>query len=331
VSGALAGSGSKNLSPERRIAMLKHLVPVSRRGRGFGLALAALLAGALVALPSPASATCGNNTLSPGDSTISISFGGQNRSYILHVPSGYTGTTPVPLIIDMHGFTSTASQQKGLSGMQQICDQFVALCAWPSGLNNSWNAYGCCGTSQRNNVNDVGFIKAVVADIVKRGVVNEARVYATGLSNGGSMSHRIACEAGDVFATTSPVSFPLNRTSCPATPAHPITVQHYHGLNDTTVPFNGGGFTNFQSAPNSFAAWQKIDQCGTALTTETFNSTDRCDSATACAGGVTPTLCRLSGTHVLYNTQSTINIAAHAWQHAMQPFTNPLKTPTTCP
>lgn len=290
----------------------------STRSRTIYLGFTAALVGALVALdPAPASATCASNTLSPGDSTISIQFGGRTRSYLLHVPASYTGISTVPLVIDMHGFTSTASAQSGVSGFKAVSDAQGFVVAWPSGLNNSWNAFGCCGTSLSRNVDDVGFIRAVVADIVRRGVIDESRVYATGLSNGGSMSHRLACEAADLFASTVPVSFTLNHPTAQCTPSRPITVFHFHGLNDTTVAFNGG---QFQSAPSSFAAWQSIDKCGTALTTATFSATERCDSATACGSSVQPTLCRLAGTHVLYNTQTTLNIASYAWTNGMKPF-----------
>jgi polyhydroxybutyrate depolymerase len=284
--------------------------------------LGCLMAGMLV--PTTASATCTSDTLATGDTTISISFGGSNRSYIVHKPTTASPAAGWPLVIDMHGFTSSASQQKGLSGYQQEADAKNFMAAWPSGLNASWNGYGCCGTSLRNNVNDVGFIKAVANDISNRTRIDASRIYITGLSNGGSMSHRLACEGAEKFAATSPVSFPLNRSSCPSGfPARPITVAHYHGLNDTTVNYNGGGFNNFQSAPNSFAAWQKIDGCTGAVSQVNFTSSDNAKTASGCSGGVTPALISLSGTHVLYNTQSTLNIADHAWTTYLSQFTLP--------
>lgn len=289
--------------------------------------LGCLLAGALV--PPTANATCTSDTLAAGDTTISIVFGGVTRSYIVHKPSSGLPTTGAPLVIDMHGFTSNATQQKGLSGFQQEADAKGFIAAWPQGRNNSWNGYGCCGTSDSNNVDDVGFIRAVVADIVRRTRIDETKVYITGLSNGGSMSHRLACEAADIFAASAPVSFPLNRTSCPSTtslPSRPITVAHFHGLNDTTVPYNGGGSLNFQSAPNSFAAWQREDGCNGTISQVNFSSTENAKTATTCSGGVTPALISLAGTHVLYNTQSTLNIADYAWTNYLSKFTIPGKT-----
>lgn len=277
-------------------------------------------------MPTTASATCASQTLATGDTTVNISFGGSNRSYIVHVPTGLP-TTGVPLVIDIHGFTSTASGQKGVSGYQAESDAKKFIAAWPQGLNNSWNAYGCCGQSQSRNVNDVGFIAAVANDIIAKAHIDETRVYITGLSNGGSMSHRLACEGSDKYAATSPVSFPLNRSSCPSGfPARKITVAHFHGLNDTTVRFNGGGLQNFQSAPNSFAAWKTIDGCTGTDTQVNFSSTESAKTASGCTNGVTPALIALAGTHVLYNTQSTVNIADYGWTNYLSKFSIAGKT-----
>jgi len=274
-----------------------------------------------VLAPTPASATCTSDTLATGDTTISISFGGSNRSYIVHKPTTASPAAGWPLVIDMHGFTSSASGQKGVSKYQQEADAKNFIAAWPSGLNASWNGYGCCGTSLNQNRNDVGFIKAVADDIARRTRINVSRIYITGLSNGGSMSHRLACEGSEKFAATSPVSFTLNRNACPSGfPARPITVAHYHGLNDTTVNYNGG---RFQSAPASFSTWQTIDKCNGTVARQNLSSTESVQIATTCSAGVTPALVSLAGTHVLYNTQSTLNIADHAWTTFLSPLSLP--------
>jgi polyhydroxybutyrate depolymerase len=291
-----------------------------RAAVGGATLLGCLIVGALT--PAPASATCTSDTLATGDTTISISFGGSNRSYIIHKPTTASPAAGWPLVIDMHGFTSSASQQKGLSKYQQEADAKNFIAAWPSGLNASWNGYGCCGNSLNRNVNDVGFIKAVADDISRRTRIDASRIYITGLSNGGSMSHRLACEGAEKFAATSPVSFTLNRNSCPSGfPARPITVAHYHGLRDTTVNYNGG---QFQSAPASFSTWQTIDHCTGAVARQNIGSNNESiQTATGCSASVTPALVSLNGTHVLYNTQSTLNIADHAWTTYLSHFTLP--------
>jgi polyhydroxybutyrate depolymerase len=296
---------------------------------GLGASLL-LVIGLLTSASQPALGAACTTTLKPGDSTVNLTFGGQSRSFLLHVPSSFTGKVPVPLVIDLHGFTSSDSQQKSLSGILQESDKIGFIAAWPQGLNASWNAYGCCGQSLQNKVDDVGFIRAVVANIKASAPIDNARVYVTGLSNGGSLSHRLACEANDVFAAAGPVSFPLNRTACPSgDPARPIAVYEFRGKNDTTVPFNGGGFTNFQSAAASFSAWQKINACTVAPSVQTFSNGDTCSTAVGCAAGVQVGLCALSGSHVLYNTETTINIADFMWQNHFSKFTLP-NAPANC-
>ena len=285
---------------------------------------AMLLALALTSVSTPpAQANCQSNVLTAGETNRSLTFGGRTRTYILHVPPGYTAKKPIPLVIDMHGFTSSASAQAGLSGFRQKADQAGFIVAWPQGVSNSWNAYGCCGTALSSNIDDVGFMRALVAEISNLGNIDHSRVYATGLSNGGSMSHRLACEAADIFAATAPVSFTLNHPTAQCNPSRPISVIHFHGLNDTTVPYNGGGSNNFQSAPASFAAWQQIDLCTGTPVTQSFGGQNRCETA-SCADGVHAVLCTLAGTHVLYNTQTVLNIANYAWDNELSHHRLPL-------
>ena len=90
--------------------------------------------------------------------------------------------------------------------------------------------------------------------------IDHSRVYATGLSNGGAMSQRIACDAADFFAATAPVSYPLDflpLSKC--VPSRPISVSHYHGFSDVVVPYDGGAF----SVPvvDSFAQWRDVTGC----------------------------------------------------------------------
>jgi len=268
-------------------------------------------------------ATCRTtNTLAPGDFTFTMTTpDGRSRNYDLHVPASYTGLVPVPFVIDIHGFTSTKTQQAGLSGFREKSDSAGFIVAWPQGVSNSWNAYGCCGTAQSSNIDDVGFMRLIVSQVAGMGNIDHSRVFATGLSNGGSMSHRLACEAADVFAATAPVSFTLNRSASQCHPSRPISLIEFHGFNDQLVAYNGG---SFQSAPDSFAAWQQIDACSPPSTVLDLGAPDKCETFTNCAGGVHVALCSLSGSHVLYNTQTTLDIAGYAWDVELSHFQLPL-------
>jgi polyhydroxybutyrate depolymerase len=271
----------------------------------------------------PTAADSQSSTLSPGDFTFNMTFGGRSRSFNLHVPGSYTGLVPVPLVLDLHGLGSNATQQAYISGFRGKSDRVGFLVAFPQGVSSSWNAYGCCGTADLSNVDDVGFLKAVVNQIASMGNINHSRVYITGLSNGGFMSHRMACEAADVFAAAAPVSAPLNLndpTTC--RPARPETVVHFHGLNDTTVPYDGG--LGLQSAQDSLSSWSDINGCTGSVTVLNLGGSSRCETFKTCNDGAEAGLCSLDGTHILYNTQSALNIADYAWDNVFSRHTLPL-------
>jgi len=288
------------------------------------LGLVAILAGAGAAdWARPPAADSQSSTLSPGNFTFNMTFGGQSRSFNIHVPGSYTGRFPVPLVLDLHGLSSNATQQAYISGFREKSDKVGFLVAFPQGVSNSWNAYGCCGTADSSNIDDVGFLKAVVNQIASMGNINHSRVYITGLSNGGFMTHRMACEAADVFAAAAPVSAPLNLhdpTTC--RPARPITVVHFHGLNDTTIPYDG--YLGLQSAQDSLSSWSDINGCTGSATVLNLGGSSRCETFKTCNDGAESGLCSLPGTHILYNTQSALNIADYAWSNVFSPHTLPL-------
>lgn len=271
--------------------------------------------------PSPASSQ--SSTLSPGNFTFNMTFGGQSRSFNLHVPGSYTGSAPVPLVLDLHGLGSTASQQAFISGFREKSDRAGFLVAYPQGVSNSWNAYGCCGTAYASRIDDVGFLKAVVNQIASMGNVDHSRIYITGLSNGGFMSHRTACEAADVFAAAAPVSAPLNlRDPMTCRPARPITVVQFHGLNDTTIPYDG--IFGIQSAQDSLDAWHDIDGCTGSATVLNLGGSSRCETYLTCNDGAEAGLCSLDGTHILYTSQSALRIADYAWDNVFSRHSLPL-------
>src|SRR4029453_13636739 len=101
------------------------------------------------------------------------------------------------MVGDIHGFTTNAAQQEGISGMRTVSDREGFVVVYPDGWRNAWNANICCGNGE---IDDVGFIRAVVAAVSAETNVDASRVYATGLSNGGAMSQRLARDAANLFA-----------------------------------------------------------------------------------------------------------------------------------
>jgi poly(3-hydroxybutyrate) depolymerase len=132
-----------------------------------------------------ASAGCVDGTLDTTVTEVDLEVDGVPRRYELHVPPAYEGRTPLPLVLNFHGLTSSGTGQRAFSQMDVTADARGFVVAYPDGLNESWNAGMCCGGAAENGVDDVGFVRAVIKDIAERGCIDLKRVYATGMSNGG--------------------------------------------------------------------------------------------------------------------------------------------------
>jgi polyhydroxybutyrate depolymerase len=196
----------------------------------------------------------------PGDSSVhTMAFGGLDRTYRLHKPPGLTAAAP--LVVMLHGATGTGEQAEKSYGWDQLADSAHFVVAYPEGVGHTWNGHGCCGKAMRENVDDVGFITAMVRQISADLPIDKSRVYAAGISNGGIMSYTLACNTG-IFAAIGPDSATM-LDACTA--PHPTSVIHIHGTADKVVPYNGGqgwSTVNGPSIADLNAFWRKADQCG---------------------------------------------------------------------
>jgi polyhydroxybutyrate depolymerase len=260
------------------------------------------------------SAQCpSTSTLKTGDNKATLQFGGRSRSYVVYVPSSIKSGTAVPLIFDFHGHGGSSTQEESSSGWKKKADQVGFIMVYPDGVDTSWNVGNCCGLAMSENVDDVGFTKAMIETVSKAACIDAKRVYATGMSNGAGFTHRLACEAADVIAAIAAASADLVTDSC--TPARPISVLAFRGLTDTMVAYAGGttGSTGWYDpgAKKSLDLWKQIDQCtGSEVTTHTY-----CESYTSCAAGVETTLCSLPNTgHDTYNNAVGLSVPDVAWE-----------------
>ena len=165
----------------------------------------------------------------------SMQHGGVTRSYRLYVPPSYTGTVPVPLVFNLHGYTSNATQQEFYSGMNAVADTAGFIVCYPDGINNAWNSGFT--PPYHSGVDDVGFISALIDLLGTAYNVNLARVYACGMSNGGYMSFRLACDLDERIAAVASVTgsmSTLQASNCTAARAVPVC--QIHGDDDQTVP-----------------------------------------------------------------------------------------------
>ena len=253
-------------------------------------------AGGAPVLPSSCLPTA---SLKPGDTNESLSVGSVTRTYILHVPNGYTGKTPVPFVIDFHPLFGTGSSEESTSGYSSLADQEGFVVAFPDGIDNAWNIGPCCTTSR--TVDDIGFAKAVIVAVAGAGCIDPKRVYATGWSMGGGMSYYLACNAADTFAAIAPASFNLLEASQePCAPARPVPEISFRDTGDQVVPYDGGATQppnglpitiDFVGAHATFQKWAQLDGCSGAQGTDG----NGCATYTQCADGADVTLCTIQG------------------------------------
>lgn len=230
---------------------------------------------------------CANASLfEPGMTNgITVDVDGVERTYDLFVPTGYDATTPTPLVLNFHGLLGSPSQQVDFSQFNGAAESHGMLVAYPAGIGASFNAGSCCGQAATDGVDDVGFARALVQDVALKMCVDPRRVYATGMSNGGHMAHRLACEAADVFAAAASVTGALRLAAC--TPSRPISMVQYHGTADTIV--------GYAEIPGMMEAWAARNGCRGAAST-TFEQGDMlCQTWPDCEAGVEVSFCTVDG------------------------------------
>jgi polyhydroxybutyrate depolymerase len=283
-------------------------------------------------------AVAAHASLGPGDTNdIPITVDGLVRQYDVHVPPSYDGSTAVPLVLDLHGYTATPSLQATLSGMKSIADAHGFIVAFPAGYGPpgglSWNAGICCDPAKADGVDDVAFARAVVADIAAEANIDPLRVYATGLSNGGFMSHRLGCEAADLFAAVAPVAAPLGVAPASCQPLRPMPLLQFSGLTDTILPYAGGPISIFPSlvvipALDSFAHWASVDGCSGSPDVVDLGNGASLQTHTSCLDGAQVGLYSINGTgsgflgHILYFNDDSVDVSQGIWDFFTQ-FTLP--------
>jgi polyhydroxybutyrate depolymerase len=201
----------------------------------------------------------------PGASVHRINVGGVDRGYRLYVPEDLPPSAP--LVLMLHGWTGSAEQAQRQYGWNGKADSAKFVVAYPDGIGESWNVDECCGKASEDKVDDVGFITAAVQNITEHLDIDKTRIYAAGISNGGIMAYKLACNT-DLFAAIGPDAATL-LAACP-TP-HPTSVLHIHGTDDRLVRYDGQPGTVLpvptMTPPDVNAFWRNVDQCEPPTTT----------------------------------------------------------------
>lgn len=219
---------------------------------------------------------------------------GLMRSYRLHLPSGYNQGSVYPLVINMHGLGSNALEQEFYTAFNQVSDTAGIVVAYPNAIGGSWNIASTTG------VDDVGFISALIDTLDADYSIDLNKVYATGMSMGGFMSYRLACELSDRIAAIASVTG--LHVFFPCSPGRPVPVMQVHGNADPVVPYSGVAAT--------ISHWVNYNACPSVPVITNLPDIDTTDNSTVTVSYYAP--CDDSTEVILY----TINGGEHTWPGA---------------
>ena len=206
-----------------------------------------------------------------------LTFGGRTRAYLIYIPQGYDSTRATPFVIALHGLGDTISNFKDTIKMDQVADTAHFIFAMPQALSDSfggpaWNSGATPGGYYPNrNIDDVGFVNAMMDSVSLKYNIDQTRLFATGFSMGAFMANRLGCELNNRLAAIASVSGTIG-TGIQCNPVRAIAAAHFHGTADPTVPYAGNQFCPGAEALVSY--WMHHDHTDTvAASIDTFPNT----------------------------------------------------------
>jgi polyhydroxybutyrate depolymerase len=220
-----------------------------------------------VTLGVVAALACGGDATAPeGDGVLGewVQSGNLRRNYKLFVPSSYDGSTPFPLIIAFHGFAGSGPGFEGFTGLDAPAQRHGFVVAYPSGVGGQW-ATGCdCTDPDEAGIDDVQFVSTLIDHLAEGLAIDRERVYLTGLSQGGFMLLRAACELPRAIAGVASVAASMFRvTGLSCAPRGPIPILYILGTIDELVPWGGteSGSSSLLPVDAAVALWTRLNGC----------------------------------------------------------------------
>ncbi|MEV6223704.1 PHB depolymerase family esterase [Nocardia fluminea] len=190
-----------------------------------------------------------------------IDHGGQTRTYRVYRPHERPG--PAPLVVMLHGGFGSGEQAQRAYGWNAEADAAGFVVAYPDGAGRTWNTSGdCCGASARDNVDDVGFLTAMIDEIGQSIEIDRDRIYVAGMSNGAIMAYTMACRTSFVAAIGAVAGTQLGACGNPA----PTSVIHVHGTDDANIRYDGApgrGIARIDGPPIAEVEqhWRAVNEC----------------------------------------------------------------------
>ncbi len=229
-------------------------------------------------------------TIEPGTTVVQAdaTINGIRRTALVHIPRNFNPEISYPLVVVLHGAFSSAKKMEVETGFSSLADQEDFVVLYPNGMGlfsllQHWNAGFCCGKAADDGLDDVGFIEECIEKVAARVNLDRKRIYITGFSNGGMLAYRYASEKSDSIAAIAALGASIggrkdkkSRVEMVSPPKIPVPAMIVHGLNDQTVPAEGGispkkgGSRSYMSLEDSTAFWLKADGCSGEPINQTF-------------------------------------------------------------
>jgi polyhydroxybutyrate depolymerase len=287
---------------------------------------------------TPAFPACSGLAGLPGDFSVQITADGHARLYQLHVPPLYNHFQLTPVVLAFHGGGGNSLGIELGSHFISKADAEGFILVRPEGTLDPpasnpdadaryWNGGECCGTASEYNVDDVGFVRAVLDQVALSYCIDPDRIYATGISNGGMMAYRLACQLADRIAAVASVAgsrlnddlsaclIPCDPLSnyqamcmgpCPSppssftcNPSRPIPVIEFHGVIDTISPIDGGtgrNDGNHTARPwvsDTIELFRAANHCATTPQVTYLSGEAVCETYGGCSQDADVTLCSI--------------------------------------
>ena len=197
-----------------------------------------------------------------------LAVGSSSRTFLVHVPKNPAAANP-PLVIALHGGGANGKKMERFCGLSETSDRYGFVVVYPNGSGRlkgflTWNAGSCCGYAEKHAIDDVAFIRQLIAYMIEQYHVDPSRVYVTGISNGAMMAYRLAAEIPDQIAAIAPVAGTL--TIDPGTTHVAMPIIHFHGTDDRFVPYAGGRGSrsvirnSYMPVEETIKVWKRINQ-----------------------------------------------------------------------
>jgi polyhydroxybutyrate depolymerase len=220
---------------------------------------------------------------------IAIMLEGRSRTCLIHIPRNAAAHS-CPLLIVLHGGGGTPEGMVKLTKnrFNELADSSDCFVAYPAGLGRSWNDFrdDAKGYAHSEHIDDVGFISALIDKLAADYSIDKNRIFATGISNGGFMSLRLACElSGKIRGIAAVAATNPSDQNARCAPNRPVNVMIINGTDDPIVPYNGGVVTLLGSSRGTVTStddtvrfWARSNRCPDSPAVEDLPDSDPGDN-----------------------------------------------------